>query len=251
MPTDPDVVARVGQPEDAAQVADLFTAVRVAAVPDMPPPVHTAAENLAWLTDQLSGAMEPWIAEQDGLIVGFMLLEGDRLHSLYVHEDRTGEGIGTLLLDVAKSQRPEGLQLWVFESNTRAQRMYARHGFVVVERTDGSGNEEQAPDVRMVWPGSRAAAADIGALRRAIDKLDDQLAALLDERARLTAKIQARKAVPGHAGRDVEREAEIVSRMAEQAPHLGEDGVRRIMHTVISVSLDAADLSGGGGAPAP
>jgi len=35
--------------------------------------------------------------------------------------------------------------------NGPAQRLYERHGFVAVERTDGAGNEECEPDVRYVW----------------------------------------------------------------------------------------------------
>ncbi|CAA9412428.1 MAG: hypothetical protein AVDCRST_MAG35-1509, partial [uncultured Quadrisphaera sp.] len=51
-----------------------------------------------------------------------------------------------------------GLALWTFASNVAAQRFYERHGFVAGDRTDGSGNEERAPDVRYAWrpepPGS-------------------------------------------------------------------------------------------------
>jgi hypothetical protein len=43
------------------------------------------------------------------------------------------------------------MRLWVFESNVPARRFYELHGFVAVERTDGAGNEERAPDVRMEW----------------------------------------------------------------------------------------------------
>jgi len=39
----------------------------------------------------------------------------------------------------------------VFESNTGARRLYERRGLVVLERTDGSGNEEKAPDLRLAW----------------------------------------------------------------------------------------------------
>ena len=51
------------------------------------------------------------------------------------------------LLAVAKRERPDGLRLWTFASNTGAQRFYERHGFVAVRRTDGRDNEERAPDV--------------------------------------------------------------------------------------------------------
>jgi hypothetical protein len=41
--------------------------------------------------------------------------------------------------------------LWTFVTNTGARRFYERHGFVAVETTDGSHNEEAAPDIRFVW----------------------------------------------------------------------------------------------------
>jgi hypothetical protein len=47
--------------------------------------------------------------------------------------------------------RPDGFELWVFAVNTRARRLYERHGLVAVEFTDGAGNEEGAPDVRYAW----------------------------------------------------------------------------------------------------
>jgi chorismate mutase/GNAT superfamily N-acetyltransferase len=234
-----DLVVRPGRAADTDEVAAMFSTTRRAAVPSMPPPVHTVEEDRAWIAEQLAGDREAWLAERDGVVVGLLLLEDDWLHSLYVHPDHQDEGVGTVLVDLAKSLRPDGLRLWVFQSNTGARRLYARHGFVEVEETDGRHNEERAPDVRMEWaPGAPGGVAD---LRRRIDALDDELAALLDRRAVLTARIQHLKEVPGHAGRDPDREAEIAARMARAAPHLGQERVRRIMHVVISESLDAAE----------
>jgi chorismate mutase len=74
--------------------------------------------------------------------------------------------------------------------------------------------------------------------------VDDRLAALLAERASLTAVAQRLKTRPGHAGRDHRREAEIVDRMtglvARQGGPLSREQLARIMHVVISESLDAA-----------
>lgn len=151
-----ELLLRPGVPGDTDRVAAMFSAARRAAVPSMPPPVHTVAEDRAWLADQLAGDRETWLAELDGRVVGLLLLEDDRLHSLYVDPAHQGEGTGTALLQLAKSLRPGGLDLWVFETNTGARRLYARHGFVEVERTDGGANEERAPDVRMVWAPARA-----------------------------------------------------------------------------------------------
>ena len=68
----------------------------------------------------------------------------------------TGRGIGSALLAVAKRERPQGLRLWTFQSNTGAQRFYERHGFVEVRRTDGRDNEERAPDVLYAYGGAQA-----------------------------------------------------------------------------------------------
>jgi chorismate mutase/GNAT superfamily N-acetyltransferase len=230
-----DLVVRPGVPEDLDAVAAMFTEARAAAVPAMPEPVHTAEEDRAWLAQQLAGDREAWVAEQDGHVVGVLLLEGDLLHSVYVRASKTGQGIGSVLLDLAKSLRPHGLELWVFESNARAQQLYARQGFEVVERTDGAANDEKAPDLRMVWPDP------LTRLRRRIDDIDDQLARLLDERAGLTAQAQRHKDTSGRRRRDEQREAEIVERMAAAAPNLGRQGMAQIMHAVISASLDAAE----------
>ena len=60
--------------------------------------------------------------------------------------DLTGRGIGVGLLDLAKRERPHGLRLWTFVSNDGAQRFYEEVG-----RTNGSRNEERAPDIQYVW----------------------------------------------------------------------------------------------------
>jgi membrane-anchored protein YejM (alkaline phosphatase superfamily) len=54
-------------------------------------------------------------------------------------------------VELAKRRQPSGLQLWTFQVNGTARRFYERHGFLAVESTDGSGNEEGDPDVRYVW----------------------------------------------------------------------------------------------------
>ena len=70
----------------------------------------------------------------------------------------TGRGIGAGLLNLAKRERPTGLRLRTFASNTGAQRFYERHGFVETRRTDGRDNEEGAPDILYVWDGESTAA---------------------------------------------------------------------------------------------
>lgn len=234
-----DLVLRPAAPDDAATLADLLIAAREAAYPSMPRSVHTAEETHEWFRGLLTGGRETWVAEQAGGVVGFLVLDHAWLDSVYVRRDLVGRGIGSVLLDLAKSLRPDGFGLWVFQSNEGAQRFYRRHGLVEIRRTDGADNEEREPDVEMAWLGNDP----VSALRRRVDALDEELASLLDRRALLTALIQGQKEVPGHEGRDHRREAEIAARMAQAAPHLGQDRIRRIMHVVITESLDAAQDS--------
>ena len=251
MRSEPDLTVRPAGAGDVGPLATLYLAARAAAVPAIPPPVHGADDVHRWLAGRVeSPEAEVWLAEREDQAeepLGLLVLEGHWVQSLYVAPGHTGAGIGTLLLDLAKSLRPAGLGLYVFETNPRAQAFYARHGFAEVRRGDGSENEEGVPDVEMAWPDP----GSIAGLRRSIDAVDDRLAALLAERAALTAAIQRLKPVAGHAGRDREREDEVVARMVRLAPALGADRLRRIMQTVIAESLDAAAGESGAGEQSP
>jgi chorismate mutase len=202
----------------------------------MPPGIHTAEEDRGWFAARLrDGGHDVWVAEDaDGLLLGYALLTATWLDHLFVEPERQSAGVGGALLDAVKGLRPEGFCLWVFESNVPARTFYARRGLVDLERTDGSGNEEKAPDVRMAWPGRDPVAF----FRGLIDEVDDSLADLLARRAALTRVVQD---VKGTRERDPGREAEIVERMARAAPELGPDRLSRIVHAIITESLDAVD----------
>ncbi len=147
-----EVVVREATPDDAEPIADLYTLARIHAVPMMPAALHTNAEDRAYVARRI---LEPevtmWVAESEGAVIGFATCTPTFLDSLYVRPGHTGQGIGSLLLDVVEATHPDGYELWVFESNVGARRFYERRGLVEVERTDGSGNEEKAPDIRMAW----------------------------------------------------------------------------------------------------
>ncbi|MDN5893910.1 MAG: GNAT family N-acetyltransferase [Nocardioides sp.] len=231
-----DLTLRPATSGDLAEIAELYQRVRAAAVPEMPAIVHTPDEVVAHVTHWDLEAREVWVAET-GRLAGFMTLTRTWLDSLYVDPDAQGQGIGSALLEIATSTRPGGFALWVFESNEPARAFYRGHGFVELERTDGSGNEEQAPDVRMAWPGEDP----VEFLRAQIDEVDHDLAQGLARRSALTAAVQAHKPVGGQAGRDHARERQIAERMAVHAPALGVDRLDRIVHAIITESLDAAE----------
>jgi GNAT superfamily N-acetyltransferase len=150
------VTIRRGTPADARAAADLYLRARRAAVEMIPQqPVHTDGEVRAWFAAHVVRECELWLAEgESGELAGILVLDGAWVDQLYVEPTLTGRGVGTELLAFAKRERPQGLSLWTFATNTGAQRFYERHGFVEAERTDGSRNEERAPDIRYVWDGA-------------------------------------------------------------------------------------------------
>lgn len=150
---DSDLVLRRADAADASALAALYLRARHAAVPSIPPLVHSDDEVRCWIRDVVIVQRETWVAEQRGELLALLVLDGDDVDQLYVDPDRTGRGIGSTLVRLAQDRRPTGLSLWAFQSNHGGRRFYERHGFVAVEYTDGHGNEERAPDVRYVWAG--------------------------------------------------------------------------------------------------
>ena len=94
---------------------------------------------------------ELWVAEVEGRIVGFAGVSGDELTHLYIDPLAQNRGVGTALLDHAKSLRPERLELWVFQENGGARRFYEGHGFQLIRLTNGARNMEQEPDALYEW----------------------------------------------------------------------------------------------------
>ena len=82
---------------------------------------------------------------------GFVAFSGGYLDCLYLTPEARNRGLGARLLSKAKVESPEGLSLWVLARNEGAIRFYAREGFCVNARGDGSDNEEGLPDIQMEW----------------------------------------------------------------------------------------------------
>ncbi len=82
---------------------------------------------------------------------GFIARDGTTIHALYVHPRAARRGLGRALLADAKSNAPR-LELWVAEANTAALAFYRAQGFKEAGRGTGLGNDENLPDIHMVWP---------------------------------------------------------------------------------------------------
>ena len=137
--------------DDAEAAAAMFTASRRDAGDSIPPSVHTPDEDAWFVREVLIGERETWIAVEGEAVLAVLTLHGDWLDQLYIASTAQRSGLGARLIELAKQQRPGGLQLWAFQSNVAAQSFYEPRGFVEAQRTDGAGNEERSPDIRYVW----------------------------------------------------------------------------------------------------
>ncbi len=145
-----DATVRRADAHDAAAVADVWLRSFAAALPTVTQ-AHTEAQVRAWVRDVVVARPDTWVACVDGQVAAMLSLDGADVDQLYVHPAYQGNGLGRQLLAVAKSRRPDGLGLWTFQVNRRAIDFYLAHDFVETQRTDGSGNAEREPDVRMEW----------------------------------------------------------------------------------------------------
>ena len=130
--------------------------------------VHRSSfdERLPWLVGLHTPDEDRWFyrervfpectlcgAIENDVLVGIIAFRQDWIDQFYILPDAQGRGVGTSLLDLAKRQA-RSLSVWTFQRNTMARCFYERRGFVMIEETDGSGNEEREPDVLYRWSAS-------------------------------------------------------------------------------------------------
>jgi GNAT superfamily N-acetyltransferase len=135
-------------------VAATFAAARGAAMPWLPGP-RSEADDRRYIAEYVIGECDVLVVRREGRPAAFLALKDDMVGHLYVRPDAQRIGIGSALLEAAKTRRPTGLRLWVFQRNHGACAFYAGHGFAEVKLTDGADNEEHEPDVLLAWTGRR------------------------------------------------------------------------------------------------
>jgi 3-deoxy-7-phosphoheptulonate synthase len=86
----------------------------------------------------------------------------------------------------------------------------------------------------------RTQTASLSHCRNAIDAIDDSIMQLVERRATIVAAVQEHKAELGRPQRDLQRERELMTRLASRTAQLPAEGVAALMRMVIDVCLDAA-----------
>jgi len=139
---------------DADAVADVYLRSRKELVA-CAPLAHSDEDVRDWIRGRLIPAERTTVAVVDGLVVGFLSVasatDGSWIEQLYLHPAWIARGIGTRLLELARSELPPPMRLYTFQCNERARDFYERRRFKAVRFGDGSGNEEKCPDVLYEW----------------------------------------------------------------------------------------------------
>ncbi len=132
-------------PDDADALTDLFVSARRIAMPFLPD-LHTYEETRWWMEHIVLKTTDVIVAISAGSPVGFAALRDNHLEHLYVSLEAQGKGVGSQLLQSAKTAAGGTLSLYVFQKNDRARHFYEKHGFHCAALSDGSFNEEGEPD---------------------------------------------------------------------------------------------------------
>lgn len=142
-------VIRSDAAADAAAITSVFLASRAATMAYLPR-LYDDEQTAAWITHVVLPHCQVWVA-QSPEVVGFVAVRDNHIRHLYLHPDHQRQGIGTQLLEQARSVSPAGLTLRVFVRNIGARTFYERRGFRLLDDDDGSRNEENEPDMTFGW----------------------------------------------------------------------------------------------------
>lgn len=85
---------------------------------------------------------DTWVAEVNGVVVGFIALLGNEVGALFVEPEFHGQGTGKALMDKAKELHGD-LEVEVFKANSIGRQFYSRYGFeLMVESTHEETSNE-------------------------------------------------------------------------------------------------------------
>lgn len=81
------------------------------------------------------GLLENTYVYDDGVVKGFIQIDGTKVAKLFVEPVLQGQGIGAKLLEFAVTEK-QANHLWALEKNVKAIRFYERNGFYVTEEKE-------------------------------------------------------------------------------------------------------------------
>jgi GNAT superfamily N-acetyltransferase len=152
-----DVILRAATQRDADTVAEVYLASRRAFLSYAPLAHSGEGVRRHFASDLIpSGSVTVAVAHGGvGPLLGMMAVSQHSgigwIDQMYLLPSAVGRGIGTRLMEQAKSVLGSPIRLYTFQANDGGRRFCERHGFRAVAFGDGSNNEERCPDVLYEW----------------------------------------------------------------------------------------------------
>ncbi|HEY3528333.1 MAG TPA: GNAT family N-acetyltransferase [Nocardioides sp.] len=133
-----DPILRPATTDDVESIADLFHRGWHDAHPGKVPDGLTERRTREAFGDRVARRVaetnETTVAEVDGAVAGFIMIDGDEVEQVYVDRAFRGSGVAAVLLTAAERQVAAGghrlAWLAVVVGNDRAQAFYRRQGWV-------------------------------------------------------------------------------------------------------------------------
>jgi len=113
--------------------------------------IHSFNEDVRFIKDVLSKENKILLATalNSEQVIGMIAFTPKTIAQLYVDIEYLNLGIGTTLLNIAKEQATDKLELFTFQSNKIARSFYEKNGFVEIGRN--YENELNLPDIKYRW----------------------------------------------------------------------------------------------------
>ncbi|MDJ0698012.1 GNAT family N-acetyltransferase [Mastigocoleus sp. MO_188.B34] len=148
-------IIRIYKSQDLSKVVQLWYKTWHSSFPDIqhPQPYRLWEKRFR---DELVCRGEVWVADVKYQVVGFIVVfrtdnskNTGELNQIFVDPIFQNKGIGTLLLNKAKTICPQGLKLTALQTNKKACCFYTKHGFVPGEMSINKINQQ--PNIEYIW----------------------------------------------------------------------------------------------------
>lgn len=126
---------------EVSKLADLWLSTSLKAHNFIP--AEYWIENRTLMEEKYLPNAEVYVAEDKDGILGFIALINNHVASIFVDNEKEGKGIGSSLLNYAKTLRTE-LTLNVYQKNEKSVHFYNSKGFITLSETiDEPTNEKE------------------------------------------------------------------------------------------------------------
>ena len=121
---------RSGKKTDIERMIKIWLEASIKAHGFMPPDYWNSKLND--MRNLYLPSSENYVYDDGGELFGFISIYHETIAAIFVLPSRQGEGIGSKLIEFAKSKYRE-LSLTVYKSNTASISFYKKHGFIINE----------------------------------------------------------------------------------------------------------------------